>query len=84
MIEKRVDNTIPYIVGHNLRYRTIVNSTVMIEEFNKLLIKTIIIKGKGVAHGMNRSGMLTPEKQATPIVHWKSIYTLEQNQQIHL
>ena len=32
-----VDNTITRIINHNLRYRTTVNSIVMIEEFNNIL-----------------------------------------------
>ena len=42
-----VDHTIDRIINHNLGYRTNVSSIVMIEEFNKLLYKTIMIGTKG-------------------------------------
>ena len=43
IIGNLVGNTIPCIINHNLPYTTTVNSIVMIEEFNKLLPKMIMI-----------------------------------------
>ena len=44
--DKRVDNAIPGIIDHNLRYRNTVNSIILIEEFNMLLLKTILMGTK--------------------------------------
>ena len=68
IIGKIVDNTIHNIINHNRRYRTTVNSIVIIEEFNKIFYQNDYDTDKGVVHGMTRSEITTPEKLATPII----------------
>ena len=74
MIGNIVDNTIPSIINHNLPYTTIVNIIFIIEEFNNILTKMIMIGTKGGAHGMIHSVIPTPEKHAAPIIPLENYY----------
>ena len=84
MIRNILDKTIPSIINHNLGYRTTVSIIAIIEEFNKLLTKNNY-RDKGVAHGMIRIIISTPEKPSNTNYSIENDYNYrKKHQQIHL
>ena len=82
IIGNLVDNTITRIIDYNMPYTTTVNSIVIIEEFNKLIPKMIIIgtKGEHMAWFIVEYPHLKNTKH--PLSKWKISLIQERNPQL--